>query len=220
MRSLRITPSDVRAGVFEEDAAKAVAGIARAPRSDNGRCGRSAAFSTAAIVILVLAGCAAKQEGAAPAADAPAPPKAVATGLTRDEAKRQIEAQPKFATLSHVTGIPSSAFHNSVDDGMRDLRGMDWSPTSKGAAYFSDGGFPGEVTLRTPVRREVSDITGITDGDSPNVKIVEFNWHFADVSDAVARYTGLTKNERAGKAQFRKYDDGWRIESVDQGSGL
>jgi hypothetical protein len=57
----------------------------------------------------------------------------------------------------------------------------------------------------------VIEITGITDGQSPNEKIVEDTWEF-DYSSFPKEIGDVLKVPiRHGKAVIRLYDDGWRF---------
>jgi len=71
--------------------------------------------------------------------------------------------------------------------------------------------------LRTPLRREMTEVTGISDAPmGQGIKEVDFMWRFSDdVPEFVTKYTGMSSLPREGRATFKLYDDGWRVEEVD-----
>lgn len=71
---------------------------------------------------------------------------------------------------------------------------------------------PSEVVFMKPVRRIITEVTGIVDVPFiPNVKGVEFRWSLVDLPASGMRRLLVT--EGTGMAFFTKYDDGWRIDN-------
>jgi hypothetical protein len=67
------------------------------------------------------------------------------------------------------------------------------------------------VTLKKPIRRTLREITGITGGQNPNEKIVEYSWEY-DLSNLTKETQDDLKEEiQSGSSVFRLYDDGWRF---------
>jgi hypothetical protein len=70
------------------------------------------------------------------------------------------------------------------------------------------------VPLRTPLRRIVIEVTGITAGNTQNERTVEDIWQFdfGFFSKDIQRFLDdVSASPRHGKATLRLYDDGWRL---------
>jgi hypothetical protein len=81
------------------------------------------------------------------------------------------------------------------------------SLTQKGQKFFSK-----DWKLVTPAKREVVELTGISDALMvQNVKKADFKWRYVNLPEVVARYTGQSDALNDGKARFQLYDDGWRV---------
>jgi hypothetical protein len=151
--------------------------------------------------------------------------------LTRDKAKAVIEANKEFAApltsvrLRHGCDDTAKALEK---DGLvtrtkierrRDQIGAyllpEWRTdiTSEGAKYFKsfDCGFFDSVTLVTPLKRRVREVTGIADAGSGQ-RTVKFIWDYASMPDQVAR--AADDSPQDSSALLRLYDDGWRAESI------
>jgi len=66
------------------------------------------------------------------------------------------------------------------------------------------------VTLTKSVHWSVHEVTGISDGDNPNQKIVEYSWEFDFSQLSKQEQDGLTLPLQTGKSLLQLYDDGWR----------
>lgn len=75
------------------------------------------------------------------------------------------------------------------------------------------------TTLRHPLHREVTTVTGITEGRHPGTRVAEFVWHFTDLTEPIATYTGARTDGHAGTATLRRYDSGWRVVEVETSNG-
>jgi hypothetical protein len=136
--------------------------------------------------------------------------------LTRDEAQRIINRYPEFATAATVI-MDDPAYELAQREGILG-KSTGWpQPTEKGAAYFSKMSMT-TATLRVPLHRAITRVTGITDGPMPGTKVVEFLWHFTNLSKPVSMYTGATTGDHEGSASLRAYDDGWRVRAEELGS--
>ena len=70
------------------------------------------------------------------------------------------------------------------------------------------------LSLKTPIKWVVIEITGIADTEKPSEKMVEYTWQFDFSSFPKEMADVLKLPVRAGKALFRRYDDGWRFVNV------
>jgi hypothetical protein len=67
------------------------------------------------------------------------------------------------------------------------------------------------IALRRPIKWTIFEITGITDGQNLNEKVVEYTWQY-DYSPFPKEGADVLKVPiRKGKAVIRLYDDGWRF---------
>lgn len=69
------------------------------------------------------------------------------------------------------------------------------------------------------MKKVVLAVTGITDGLLPGSKVAEFTWHFKTVTKQIAERTGARTGDHRGDADFKLYDDGWRLAEVRPGAG-
>ncbi len=149
--------------------------------------------------------------------------------LSRGSAKDLIQKSSDFNTVTAVVA-KSEAFDTAVKDNVLKPRHFTTlmakdDGTGSGPYELDDLGKQvftmvslNEFKLREPLHRQLSDVTGITDGPQPGVtKAAQFKWHFTDLSEPVSKYTGVTNSDHDGEALFRKYDDGWRVEEVKYG---
>lgn len=120
--------------------------------------------------------------------------------LSRDGIERGVSSgilQKNFL-FDMVTGYSLTASGKKLVEGI-----------TKPEYPFSPGQNPSFV-LRTPIREQLSEVTGITAGPMPGVMIVEYTTDFILPQElGVIRQYIFTG--RADKAGFQKYDDGWRI---------
>jgi hypothetical protein len=67
--------------------------------------------------------------------------------------------------------------------------------------------------LQNPVAGRVREITGIAvlAGDT-GLRVADFTWDYRDLPGVVLKYAATPTT---GAAQFRLYDDGWRVEKVE-----
>jgi hypothetical protein len=138
--------------------------------------------------------------------------------LSRASATVLINKNAKFATTDKIYNVNESAFARAQSDGMWERGGGWWEPTRKGAKYFSAVSLVA-TTLSRPLKRQVTEVTGITDGPEPGEKVADFTWHFTNLTEEIALYTGAKEDNHRGEATFRRYDDGWRVVDVQPGNG-
>jgi hypothetical protein len=83
------------------------------------------------------------------------------------------------------------------------------------SSYSSD--YPAQVTLSKEYTRTVGEITGITDFTPPLVgwtgKEVTFTWQWDQVPEMATRCL-TPRPPQTGTVSFRRYDDGWRVETI------
>jgi hypothetical protein len=161
----------------------------------------ASAWSLALVPLLVLS-----------AASAPA------ATLSRPEAKRAIEKHLDFAVVGSIPNATHPSFDRGVKDGVWVNTRNGWQPTAVGRQYFTSVNMLG-MKLAKPLHRSVVAVTGIGDGAVASDKIVEFTWHFTDLTRALSIYTGATTGDQPGKAVFHQYDNGWRLVTLECGAG-
>lgn len=146
---------------------------------------------------------------------------AIAATLTRPEAQSVIQKCPAFASTRDVDVMPNG-FNQMLQEHMLSIGGPSAITLSPAMSRMFTGYWmtPGRATLQTPLSRVVASVTGIADGNSPSEREVKFTWYFKGLTAEVARCTGLTTGDHAGKAQLKHWDDGWRVESGEMGIGL
>jgi hypothetical protein len=133
--------------------------------------------------------------------------------LTRPAAQTLIDAYPDFASTDRLSGVDDAAFSKAIQDHLWRQAPQGWQPTAAGELYFKEVSLFA-TTLRQPLHRKVTSITGIADGDDASRKTAEFTWHFTDLTEPVATYTAATTDDHKGAAELRHYDDGWRVADV------
>ncbi len=146
--------------------------------------------------------------------------------LTRQQAQELIEQHQEFALEQELTATEEAA-RRAIDEHLLEKRPFEGFGTM---VDRSTGSGPYRVsvkglkvfkvvdlyrfTLQQPIHRKVSEVTGITE-DASGTKVATFLWHFSDLSVTLNRYTGVTTADHEGQALFRRYDDGWRVETVE-----
>lgn len=133
--------------------------------------------------------------------------------LSRAEAIKVIERNAKFSPLS---AIPMSlgAFRMGLNDGSWVLVGQKFKLAKGLEAHFTGIAPNNHVWAKVPLKRKIVEVTGITE-DWPNTRTVLFTWRFTNLSETVAKYTGLNTANHSSKAYLKLYDDGWRVERLD-----
>lgn len=152
--------------------------------------------------------------------------------LTREHAKKLIQDGGKQFNLvadDRTTGVGAiNLSDNDVEWGMR--RGY-WTPQNTllgqqlrltpagstiGLQFGSQG--MGSITLRLSrrVRGRVIDVTGISGAQDSSEKIAEFTWQL-ETANLTPVEQDLLKDRPPvqGKAAFKLYDDGWRLQDVN-----
>ena len=131
--------------------------------------------------------------------------------LSRDEAAQQISNSEEVDDLRNRIWIQDSTIQSAEAMGLAETRGRNASLTAKTAAEFSRIA-DGRLFPVSPATVNV-EITGIVEGagESP-LNTVEFDWKYQDLSPLVRRFA-LAGGK--GRAQFAKYDDGWRVGRIE-----
>ena len=139
-------------------------------------------------------------------------------GLTRGNAKSLIAAE---LDKKPVSDLPLSAAFLDCAVGLgvfqkRNAAGFDfWQLAPAGKTIATDGGGHfirggGEIKLLKPVRRVVTEITGIAEvAETSTYRTVNFRWKYEDIPEQLEPCA--QKNSFAATAIFQKYDDGWRL---------
>jgi len=113
-------------------------------------------------------------------------------------------------TPRHTRNLDPFAFHLQV--------------TPKGKSAFGklssshSSGYAAQVTLSKEYSRTVTEVTGIADFTPPlegwTGKEVRFNWQWNwDQVPEMARRCLAPRPQQSGTVAFRRYDDGWRVET-------
>lgn len=144
--------------------------------------------------------------------------------LDRPQAMRLLSESPKCL----ITRLPLPGQH-SFDDlfdcfikvGFEE-RGGDyrvthdqnpWVPTALGKRFLR--GEETETELVTPVKIEIREITGIAQSTAgPEISEVDFSYTYPTLQEPLGSCITPPATLLNGKASFRRYDDGWRVEEV------
>jgi len=139
------------------------------------------------------------------------------SGLSRHEAEEIIKKSPaSFKKKVHlnVNGLESGIQHDLWLK-KRAFIGYETKLTERGTRLIEDisGNF---FTLKKPLEIEV-DVSGIADAVLPltstkGIKEAQFTWNYLNISTPIKWVIAEGGN---GKAYFRLYDDGWRLEGFD-----
>lgn len=153
------------------------------------------------------------------------------SGLTRGKARGLIQASESFKQGTERIKLTGGEVNRGVTAGYWKLQSAFMSSvfgpvvvmTPRGKQLFEGslkgpGGIPGRgwtIRTRQAVPARVLEVTGITDGQTPQWKIVDFTWNWS-FSALPAELQSFFANapSHLGKASLRLYDDGWRVEQV------
>jgi hypothetical protein len=133
--------------------------------------------------------------------------------LTRSKATDLTNLKADFASTTSLP-LDTAAFDSMVKDKLwfQPGFGRQWQPSPEAKEYFTGVGVGFQLTK--PVKREVIDVNGITDGPMAGTKIVLFTYAFKDVPAFVSRYIAAANKTIPGKAVLKLYDDGWRVQEI------
>jgi hypothetical protein len=123
--------------------------------------------------------------------------------LSRSAAATAISTQAEFS-------------HEETEIRLRDQareeikkRGGPHNPTWSGFIMSIDGN---SAKLAKPTHRTILQVTGISDVPfGEGFKTAEFEWEYDGVPDNLKR---LLATKGTGEANFKRYDDGWRVEHL------
>lgn len=137
-------------------------------------------------------------------------------GLTRDDVANKIRATQNVQNLRTTIHLIQTWREQGQNEGL--LTGM--RVTDSGLSQLLtddelDGNFGYEVRLREPIGEPSINVTGITD-DADSIKEAQFTWTYAVIPSPLSH---LAIRGGTGKAVLRRYDDGWRIETLDLNPG-
>jgi hypothetical protein len=142
-------------------------------------------------------------------------PSATSGTLSRDLAKRILEASPGFSGVSGAQPISLASVRAAEAAGflasVRGPLGPYLSLAPKGRRFASEftympGMMPcGSIAFVAPTKRVVMDVTGITDERDASAKIVEFTFRYMPLPEELGSPHGT------GRAELKLYDDGWRL---------
>jgi len=136
--------------------------------------------------------------------------------LTRDRAQELIEATKKFQPTSQLT-LTDQEFEAGQKAGYFIYARGEWQYcklTPQGQAFFGiEHLYAGAIILRTktPVRLKVLEITGIVGNDTAKEARYVYGLNLDDFPEGLRPI--FQDLHQKGVADFRKYDDGWRVES-------
>jgi hypothetical protein len=153
--------------------------------------------------------------------------------LTRSAAKDLISHSQNFSPMTPTLKLSSAELQCGLKEGWwaeaprrkgnLDLFAFHLQVTPKGKSTFGklsssySSGYPAQVTLNKEFTRTVTEITGISDFTPPlegwTGKEVTFTWqwNWDQVSETATRC--LARPQQSGTVAFRRYDDGWRVET-------
>ena len=126
--------------------------------------------------------------------------------LSRNDAQRRILAYPQARNLAHVIPVVPGEFRKGFGQGLWTQQGL----TEKGRRDFVAASET-ELTLCNPadVTIEVTGIAGVP--MTQDIKEVQFAWAYRDISSVAKRFA---VRGGVGTADFRLYDDGWRLDTA------
>lgn len=128
--------------------------------------------------------------------------------LSRSSAKDMIQGSPELKALSQNVRLNSAAASKAH---ALDVLNGNGALTPKGAKFFSRFSDAG-ATLAQPISLPDVEVTGITSVPmAEDMKEVQFNLTF-QYPPVIKRFATKVSG---GVAQFRRYDDGWRLEKVN-----
>ena len=154
--------------------------------------------------------------------------------LTRSSATDLISHSAKFSPTIPTLKLSSAELQCGLKEGWwaetpRHTRNLDpfafhLQVTPEGKSAFGklssshSSGYAAQVTLSKEYSRTVTEVTGIADFTPPlegwTGKEVRFNWQWNwDQVPEMARRCLAPRPQQAGTVAFRRYDDGWRVET-------
>lgn len=156
--------------------------------------------------------------------------------LTRSTAKDLISHSAKFSPKTPTLKLSTAELQCGLKEGWwaeaprrkpnleESLFAFHLQVTPKGKSAFGklsssySSGYSAQVTLNKEYARTVTEITGIADFTPPlegwTGKEVTFSWQWDwDQVPEMARRCLAPPSPQAGTAAFRRYDDGWRVET-------
>jgi len=143
--------------------------------------------------------------------------------LTRDKAKKMMESSKEFQTQSNAVRLDDADIKRGEAAGYWHEDKEAWvmryfAITPEGKRLFGGwvSGRPDQIlNLPYKLSRHVVEVTGITDeeGSNGHEKLVTFtwNWNFDGMPPEVKQFF-QNYPPRKYCAEFRLYDDGWRLE--------
>jgi hypothetical protein len=154
--------------------------------------------------------------------------------LTRSAAKDLISHSEKFSPKTPTLKLSPAELQCGLKEGWwadaprrkgnLDLFAFHLQVTQKGKSEFGklsssySSGYAAQVTLNKEFTRTVTEITGISDFTPPlegwTGKEVTFTWQWDQVPETATRCL-TPRPPQTGTAAFRRYDDGWRVETVE-----
>jgi hypothetical protein len=155
--------------------------------------------------------------------------------LTRSAAKDLISHSSKFSPAIPTLKLSSAELQCGLKEGWwaetpRHTRNLDpfafhlqLTPTGESAfgklSSSHSSGYAAQVTLNQEYARSATEITGISDFTPPlegwTGKEAAFTWQWDwDRVSGMARRCLTPRPPQSGTAAFRRYDDGWRVETV------
>lgn len=123
--------------------------------------------------------------------------------LSRGRASGLIAASPKFSEA-----VSTLQYHESGKAMWEAHGGLNTRELVQAFAAASP-----QLTLVNPTHRTVETVTGIANFPlGEGVKEAQFTWRYDPLPRVAARYAVVSGT---GKALFRQFDDGWRLENLD-----
>ncbi len=134
--------------------------------------------------------------------------------LSRNAAEKIISSSADFSRTISILKFHEYGLEKAMKHGVWEAANYQPRLTSHGSEFFA-GISRDRLELREPARGRVK-VTGISDaiglgGSSGGVKEAQFTWDYESLPSVAKRYVVAGGG---GRALFRLYDDGWRLEEL------
>lgn len=135
--------------------------------------------------------------------------------ISRNKAESLIYHSQKIKKLMSEVPLHKNGYEKGKEQEMWIFTGILWNKkietTGKGEKYFSNVD-KYKLLVVDPVDIDIN-VTGITDSIlGEGVKEAQFQWKYFNIPSVVKRFIIIGG---IGRAYFRKYDDGWRLEDIE-----
>jgi hypothetical protein len=149
------------------------------------------------------------------------PPKAELTRELASDLLNQHLAEPNLTMVQFNAGGVQMTEHDGIIQRFGPPALSQWTFTAKGLQMFGthigqdtraasiDGSSNPSFRLKVGLAQRVTEVTGIADGPTPNLKEVQYNAAYIFPSEIPALSTYIYGGRNGARTVFQKYDDGW-----------